>query len=234
MRKVWVSINILFWTLILGVLSIISIKISRDKSNFKYYGIKWSEFLIKISGVKLTINGKRNIRDDKNYIFAPNHTSFIDFPVLFISVGKYLVFVAKKELKRIPIFNSILDVSGCVFVDRENTDKAVKSLDKLKKDIENTPRSIVIFPEGTRSESLELGNFKKGAAVLGINTGLPIIPVYIDGSFDWWNKNFRDNYNKIVVNFGEPILTKDINYSGRENLTDLIKNRIITLKKNEK
>ena len=234
MRKVWVSINILFWTLILGVLSVISIKISRDKTNFKYYSKKRSEFLIKISGVELEINGKENIEDDKNYIFAPNHTSFIDFPVLFISVGKYLVFVAKKELKRIPIFNSILDVSGCVFVDRENTDKAVKSLDKLKKDIENTPRSIVIFPEGTRSESLELGNFKKGAAVLGINTGLPIIPVYIDGSFDWWNKNFRDNYNKIVVNFGEPILTKDINYSGRENLTDLIKNRIITLKKNEK
>ena len=234
MRKIWVSINILFWTLILGVASIISIKISRDKSNFKYYSIKWSEFLIKTSGVKLEINGKENIKVNKNYIFAPNHTSFIDFPVLFVSVGKYLVFVAKKELKRIPIFNSILDVSGCVFVDRENTDKAVESLDKLKTNIENIPRSIVIFPEGTRSKSLELGNFKKGAAVLGINTGLPIIPVYIDGSFNWWNANFRDNCNKIVVNFGEPISTKDINYSERENLTDLIKNRIIGLKKNAK
>ena len=234
MRKIWVSINILFWTLILGVSSIISIKISRNKNNFKYYSIKWSKFLIKISGVRLEINGKENIANDKNYIFAPNHTSFIDFPVLFISVGKYLVFVAKKELKRIPIFNSILDISGFVFVDRENTDKAVKSLDELKADIKNTKRSIVIFPEGTRTESLELGNFKKGAAVLGINTGLPIIPVYIDGSFDWWNKNFRDNYNKIVVNFGEPISTKDINYSERENLTDLIKKQIIGFKKNAK
>ena len=234
MRKIWISINILFCTLILGVSSIVSIKISRDKSNFKYYSIKWSKFLMKISGVRLEINGKENIKVDKNYIFAPNHTSFIDFPVLFVSVGKYLVFVAKKELKRIPIFNSILDVSGCVFVDRENTDKAVESLDKLKTNIENIPRSIVIFPEGTRSKSLELGNFKKGAAVLGINTGLPIIPVYIDGSFNWWNARFRDNCNKIVVNFGEPILTKDINYSERENLTDLIKNRIIGLKKNAK
>lgn len=234
MRKIWVSINILFWTLILGVSSVISIKISGDKSSFKYYSIKWSEFLIKISGVKLEINGKENIEDNKNYIFSPNHTSFIDFPVLFVSVGKYLVFVAKKELKRIPIFNSILDVSGCIFVDRKNTDKAVESLDKLKVDIENTPRSIVIFPEGTRSESLELGNFKKGAAVLAINTGLPIIPVYINGSFNWWNANFRDNSNKIVVNFGEPILTKDIKYSERNNLTDLIKKRIIGLRKNGK
>ena len=234
MRKIWVSINILFWTLILGVSSIISIKISRNKNNFKYYSIKWSKFLIKISGVRLEINGKENIANDKNYIFAPNHTSFIDFPVLFISVGKYLVFVAKKELKRIPIFNSILDISGFVFVDRENTDKAVKSLDELKADIKNIPRSIVIFPEGTRSESLELGNFKKGAAVLGINTGLPIVPVYIDGAFNWWDKNFRDNSNQIAVNFGEPILTKDIKYSERENLTKLIKDRIIGLKKNGK
>ena len=234
MRKIWVSINILFWTLILGVSSVISIKISGDKSSFKYYSIKWSEFLIKISGVKLEINGKENIEDNKNYIFSPNHTSFIDFPVLFVSVGKYLVFVAKKELKRIPIFNSILDISGFVFVDRENTDEAVKSLDELKADIKNIPRSIVIFPEGTRSESLELGNFKKGAAVLGINTGLPIVPVYIDGAFNWWDKNFRDNSNQIVVNFGEPILTKDIKYSERENLTKLIKDRIIGLKKNGK
>ncbi len=234
MRKIWVSINILFWTLILGVSSIISIKISRNKNDFKYYSIKWSEFLIKISGVKLEINGKENIADDKNYIFAPNHTSFIDFPVLFVSVGKYLVFVAKKELKRIPIFNSILDISGFVFVDRENTDEAVKSLDKLKADIKNIPRSIVIFPEGTRSESLELGNFKKGAAVLGINTGLPIVPVYINGAFNWWDANFRNNSNEIVVNFGEPILTKDIKYSERENLTRLIKDRIIGLKKNGK
>lgn len=212
----------------------ISIKISRDKTNFKYYSIKWSEFLIRISGVKLEINGKENIRDDKNYIFAPNHASFIDFPVLFVSVARYLVFVAKKELKRIPIFNSILDTSGCVFVDRENTKRAVESLNELKADIKNTPRSIAIFPEGTRSESLELGDFKKGAAVLGINTGLPIVPVYIDGSFNWWNANFKNNSNKIVVNFGEPILTKDINYNERENLTQLIKNEIIGLKENAK
>ena len=92
----------------------------------------------------------------------------------------------------------------------------------------------MIFPEGTRSESLELGAFKKGAAVLGINTGLPIVPVYIDGAFNWWNANFRDNSNQIVVNFGEPILTKDIKYSERENLTALIKKRIIGLKNNGK
>jgi len=218
----------------LGIGSIISIKLSNNKNNFKYYSIKWSEMLIKTSGVQLEIRGKKNIKANKNYIFAPNHSSFMDFPVLFVAVNKYLVFVAKKELERIPIFKSILSISGSIFVDRKNTNDAIDSLDELKSDIKNTPRSVVVFPEGTRSNLNQLKSFKKGAAVLSINTGLPIIPVYIMGSFDWWNtKNFRKNSNKIVVNFGKPIITENKQYEDRKNITNSIKREIIKLQNNE-
>jgi|TARA_Y100000758_G_scaffold267569_1_gene208187 1-acyl-sn-glycerol-3-phosphate acyltransferase len=218
----------------LGIGSIISIKLSNNKNNFKYYSIKWSEMLIKTSGVQLEIRGKKNIKDNKNYIFAPNHSSFMDFPVLFVAVNKYLVFVAKKELERIPIFKSILSISGSIFVNRDNTNDAIDSLDELKSDIKNTPRSVVVFPEGTRSNLNQLKSFKKGAAVLSINTGLPIIPVYIMGSFDWWNtKNFRKNSNKIVVNFGKPIITENKQYEDRKNITNSIKKEIIKLQNNE-
>jgi 1-acyl-sn-glycerol-3-phosphate acyltransferase len=158
----------------------------------------------------------------------------MDFPVLFVAVNKYLVFVAKKELERIPIFKSILSISGSIFVDRKNTNDAIDSLDELKSDIKNTPRSVVVFPEGTRSNLNQLKSFKKGAAVLSINTGLPIIPVYIMGSFDWWNtKNFRKNSNKIVVNFGKPIITENKQYEDRKNITNSIKREIIKLQNNE-
>lgn len=234
MRKIWISINVFFWTLFFGIGSIISIKLSNNKNNFKYYGIKWSEMLIKASGVQLEIIGEHNIKDNKNYIFAPNHSSFMDFPVLFVAINKYLVFVAKKELKKIPIFKSILNVSGFIFVDRNNTSDAIDSLNELKSDIKNTPRSVVVFPEGTRSSSNQLQSFKKGAAVLSINTGLPIIPVYIMGSFDWWDtKNFRKNSNKIVVNFGKPIITENKQYEDRENITNSIKKEITKLQNNE-
>jgi 1-acyl-sn-glycerol-3-phosphate acyltransferase len=190
--------------------------------------------LIKASGVQLEIIGEHNIKDNKNYIFAPNHSSFMDFPVLFVAINKYLVFVAKKELKKIPIFKSILNVSGFIFVDRDNTSDAIDSLNELKSDIKNTPRSVVVFPEGTRSSSNQLQSFKKGAAVLSIKTGLPIIPVYIMGSFDWWDtKNFRKNSNKIVVNFGKPIITENKQYEDRENITNSIKKEIIKLQNNE-
>ena len=190
--------------------------------------------LIKTSGVQLEIIGEHNIKDNKNYIFAPNHSSFMDFPVLFVAINKYLVFVAKKELEKIPIFKSILNVSGFIFVDRDNTSDAIDSLNELKSDIKNTPRSVVVFPEGTRSSSNQLQSFKKGAAVLSINTGLPIIPVYIMGSFDWWDtKNFRKNSKKIVVNFGKPIITENKQYEDRENITNSIKKEIIKLQNNE-
>ena len=190
--------------------------------------------LIKTSGVQLEIRGKKNIKDNKNYIFAPNHSSFMDFPVLFVAVNKYLVFVAKKELERIPIFKSILSISGSIFVNRDNTNDAIDSLDELKSDIKNTPRSVVVFPEGTRSNLNQLKSFKKGAAVLSINTGLPIIPVYIMGSSDWWNtKNFRKNSNKIVVNFGKPIITENKQYEDRKNITNSIKKEIIKLQSDE-
>ena len=190
--------------------------------------------LIKTSGVQLEIRGKKNIKDNKNYIFAPNHSSFMDFPVLFVAVNKYLVFVAKKELERIPIFKSILSISGSIFVNRENTNDAIDSLNELKSDIKNTPRSVVVFPEGTRSNLNQLKSFKKGAAVLSINTGLPIIPVYIMGSSDWWNtKNFRKNSNKIVINFGKPIITENKQYEDRKNITNSIKKEIIKLQNNE-
>ena len=190
--------------------------------------------LIKTSGVQLEIRGKKNIKDNKNYIFAPNHSSFMDFPVLFVAVNKYLVFVAKKELERIPIFKSILSISGSIFVDRKNTNDAIDSLDELKSDIKNTPRSVVVFPEGTRSNLNQLKSFKKGAAVLSIYTGLPIIPVYIMGSFDWWNtKNFRKNSNKIVVNFGKPIITENKQYEDRKNITNSIKKEITKLQNDE-
>ena len=190
--------------------------------------------LIKTSGVQLEIRGKKNIKDNKNYIFAPNHSSFMDFPVLFVAVNKYLVFVAKKELERIPIFKSILSISGSIFVNRDNTNDAIDSLDELKSDIKNTPRSVVVFPEGTRSNLNQLKSFKKGAAVLSINTGLPIIPVYIMGSSDWWNtKNFKRNSNKIVINFGQPIITESKQYKDRKNITNSIKKEIIKLQNNE-
>ena len=208
-----------------------SILFSKKKSNFKYYGIQWGKTLGRLFNIKLRVVGKENFDNNKQYIFAPNHSSLIDFQVLLIAVNQYLVFVAKKELDRIPIFNTIIKTAGFVLVDRRNNKEAVKSLEDLRLDMETYPRSVAIFPEGTRSKDGNLQDFKKGAAVFGIDTGMPIIPVAITGSYSWWNRSlFSNNPNIITIIFGSPINTKNSSYEDRNKITMGIKDQIIKLR----
>ena len=208
-----------------------SILFSKKKSNFKYYGIQWGMMLQKTLGVKLEVLGQENLDINKDYIFTPNHASLIDIPLLFIAVNKYLVFVAKKELDRIPIFRKIIRVAGFVLVDRRNNKDAVNSLKDLKADLRKHPRSVAIFPEGTRSKDGKLQEFKKGAAIFGIETEMPIIPIAIIGSYRWWNRGlFTKNPNIITIVFGNPINTTNSSYEDRDKITMGIKDQIIKLR----
>jgi 1-acyl-sn-glycerol-3-phosphate acyltransferase len=206
-----------------GFSSLIEIIITGKKENFKRYGKGWSFFLLKIYGVKLEIIYDKNFDQSKNFIFCPNHSSLIDIPVVFKSIDQYIVFLYKKELSRIPIFKTILDFAGFFYVDRSNSESAKKSMNLLLHDLKTTPRSVVIFPEGTRSKKGNLIDFKKGAAVFSLNSGLPIIPVAIIGGRNWWETK------KVKVIFGKEINTENFNYEHRIIITEKIKNRIQTL-----
>ena len=208
-----------------------SILLSKKKSNFKYYGISWGKTLGRLFGIKLRVIGKENFDNNKQYIFARNHSSVIDFQVLLVAVNQYLVFVGKKELDRIPIFNTIIKTAGFVLVDRRNNKEAIKSLENLRLDMEKYPRSVAIFPEGSRSKDGKLQDFKKGAAIFGIDTGMPIIPVAIVGSYSWWNRGlFAKNSNIITIIFGDPIDTKNSSYKDRNKITMSIKDQITKLR----
>ena len=158
----------------------------------------------------------------------PNHASLIDIPLLLIAVNRYTVFIAKHELSKIPIFKSILDKAGFIFVNRKTNDSSIKSMNYLINDIKNTPRSVAIFAEGTRTKDGNLQEFKKGASIFGIDTKLPIVPVAISGTYKWSKKsllNFRKS--EITFNFAEPIQTENYSYDDRGKLTEKIK---ITIK----
>ena len=93
------------------------------------------------------------------------------------------------------------------------------------------PRSVAIFPEGSRTKDGNLQDFKKGAAVLGIDTGLPIIPVAIIGSYRWWNTGlFTKTTNIVTIIFGDPINTSNSLYEDRNKITMSIKDQITKLR----
>ena len=230
MRIIWIYLNLIFWTLLFGLSSFFTILLTGKKENFKFFGVIWGKTLSFIFNIKLIVKGKHNLQD-RNYIFAANHASLIDIPLLLIAVNRYTVFIAKSELSKIPIFKSILDMAGFIFVDRKNNDNAVKSMNNLMDDIKKIPRSVAIFPEGTRTRDGELLPFKKGAAIFAINTDIPVIPVAISGTFSWSKKKLFDMSQSVIsFEFGEPIVTENYSFDDRDHLNERIKTKIKNMK----
>ena len=230
MRIIWIYLNLIFWTLLFGLSSFFTILLTGKKENFKFFGVIWGKTLSFIFNIKLVVKGKHNLQN-RNYVFASNHASLIDIPLLLIAVNRYTVFIAKSELSKIPIFKSILDRAGFIFVDRKNNDSAVKSMNNLIEDIKKIPRSVAIFPEGTRTSDGELLPFKKGAAIFAINTDIPVIPVAISGTYSWSKKKLFDISQSVIsFEFGEPITTENYSFDDRDYLTEKIKTNIKNMK----
>ena len=230
MRIIWIYLNLIFWTLLFGLSSFFTILLTGKKENFKFFGVIWGKTLSFIFNIKLVVKGKHNLQN-RNYVFASNHASLIDIPLLLIAVNRYTVFIAKSELSKIPIFKSILDMAGFIFVDRKNNDNAVKSMNNLMDDIKKIPRSVAIFPEGTRTSDGELLPFKKGAAIFAINTDIPVIPVAISGTYSWSKKKLFDISQSVIsFEFGEPITTENYSFDDRDYLTEKIKANIKNMK----
>ena len=230
MRIIWIYLNLIFWTLLFGLSSFFTILFTGKKENFKFFGVIWGKTLSFIFNIKLIVKGKHNLQD-RNYIFASNHASLIDIPLLLIAVNRYTVFIAKSELSKIPIFKSILDRAGFIFVDRKNNDSAVKSMNNLIDDIKKIPRSVAIFPEGTRTSDGNLLPFKKGAAIFAINTDIPVVPVAISGTYSWSKKKLFDISQSVIsFEFGEPIITENYSFNDRDYLTEKIKTNIKNMK----
>ena len=230
MRIIWIYLNLIFWTLLFGLSSFFTILLTGKKENFKFFGVIWGKTLSFIFNIKLVVKGKHNLQN-RNYVFASNHASLIDIPLLLIAVNRYTVFIAKSELSKIPIFKSILDRAGFIFVDRKNNDSAVKSMNNLMEDIKMIPRSVAIFPEGTRTSDGELLPFKKGAAIFAINTDIPVIPVAISGTYSWSKKKLFDISQSVIsFEFGEPITTENYSFDDRDYLTEKIKTNIKNMK----
>src|SRR5690606_2843749 len=115
------------------------------------------------------------------HIFLMNHQSMVDIPAAFASIPANLRFVAKHSLKHIPFLGWYMSMTGMIFVNRNDRRKAFQSLQQAADRIREGA-SILAFPEGTRSRDGVLLPFKRGPFLLALESGVPVIPVVIDGS----------------------------------------------------
>ena len=196
-----------------------------------WIAINWSKTILKIGKIKFNINGLKNIDLRKNYFFVPNHESALDIPLVFASIPMHVVSVAKIELSRIPFFGWSMIAGGHFFVDRSNHKKAMRSIEKARISMNKNPRSVFLFPEGTRSLDGKVGRFKKGGLKLAIDLGIPIVPVGIVGT-NQFQSNLKKGLNigNIELNIGKPIQTKKIKEKELLSFVEELRKKVILLK----
>jgi 1-acyl-sn-glycerol-3-phosphate acyltransferase len=141
----------------------------------------YSKVLYAAFRVRVVHRGFEQIDPQRSYVFMPNHTSIADPLAMAITIPQPFHCVFKKELARIPVFGWALLSLGQIMVDRENTEQARAALAEAVSGLSGN-NSILIFPEGKVSHDGQLLPLKKGGFHLAIQTGLPIVPVRIEGA----------------------------------------------------
>ncbi len=192
--------------MVLSALSILFTPINYYKGigTFFVYRI-FAKTILFICGAKVNVSQNGNITKDKEYIIISNHLSYLDIPVLMVSMPKNIRFIYKKSLTRIPIFGWSLFLGGYIPIDRSNARNAIESLKKAAKRLKENV-SIAIFPEGTRSKTGITGEFKKGIFMLAEFAEAEIIPVTIIGTNKILQKDsLKINPGNVEVIINEPL-----------------------------
>jgi 1-acyl-sn-glycerol-3-phosphate acyltransferase len=187
----------------------------------------WAKILLFICDTKVKVIGKENLLLGKPQIFMANHQSDFDILIALAYIPVQFRWIAKKELFNIPIFGAAMRSAGYIEIDRHNREKALQSLDEAALRIRKG-KSIMTFPEGTRSRDGEIKAFKQGAFHLAIKTGVPIVPVSIIGSGQIMPKRsvkIKSGQIKLVI--GEPIEARSFDIEKRQELIKKVRDTII-------
>ena len=170
---------ITIYTIVLGTISLFSTLIDRS-GNFAHKCARtWGRLILLTSGTRVTVTGLEHLVPGRSYVFAANHQSIYDIPILFASVPFQLRIVAKASLGRIPFMGWHLHRAGHLLVDRRNPGADI--VQKMAR-LVGESSSLIVFPEGTRSADGTVGRFKKGPFVVAIDAQLPVVPVSLAGT----------------------------------------------------
>lgn len=187
----------------------------------------WAKSLLVASGIKVTVKGHSNIDSTGSYIYMSNHLSNFDIPVLLAYLPVQFRWLAKAELFKIPLFGYAMQRAGYISIDRSNFRSAVQSLKKAAINIRDGV-SVLIFPEGTRSQDCNIQQFKKGGFVLAVDSGVPIIPVIIHGTWPIMpKKRILVKPGNVVLEIAKPIKSSDYTRKSKEDLMEKVRNVLI-------
>ena len=176
----------------------------------------WASAIVKAAGVKVVVHGLENLPPG-GAVCICNHVSWFDVFAVASALPR-VSFVAKLELRKIPVFGGAAAGAGIVFIDRDNRKSAFESYRLAAQAVQEGKR-IVVFPEGTRGLDYRLRQFKKGPFVLAITAGAPLVPTVVHGALEVMGKgSFRVRPGTVDIHFLEPVVTEGHTYEERTAL----------------
>ena len=197
----------------------------RDVIAFKFVQVGF-RIVILISGSKIDVFGKENIPQDTSALYIGNHNGFFDVVVGYAVVPNLTGFIAKKEFEKIPGLNWWMYLVNCLFLDREDPKAGLKTILKAIEYIKSGI-SIFVFPEGTRSRTGEMGEFKEGTFKIATKSKHPVVPVAYTGTADAFENHFpKVKPSRMTITFGEPIYPDSLSRDEQKQLGHITKERI--------
>lgn len=136
----------------------------------------WGKLTCRLGGAQVTVQDRSDLDPDQAVLLVSNHQGDFDIPMLLAYSGRQIAFVAKKELAHLPLISRWMRLLGCIFLDREDRRKQVKQVRQIVSQLERG-LSMVIFPEGTRSQGGAMRPFAAGSLNIAEKAGVPILPV---------------------------------------------------------
>jgi len=193
----------------------------------RYCAVPWAKVILFVCRVKVEVTGVENVNADQPRIYMSNHQSYFDIFTLLAALPVDFKFILKQELMKIPLLGWAMKGARYISIDRGDGRKAIISMNNAANKIRNGA-SVLIFPEGTRSEDGVVGEFKKGGFLLAVKSGCDIVPVAISGSRDIVPKGSR-KVNKGTIHFriGKPIPVVECSKREMNQLIERVRNEVV-------
>ncbi|MGP8246718.1 MAG: lysophospholipid acyltransferase family protein [Bryobacteraceae bacterium] len=180
----------------------------------------WGRILLAVSFIRVRVEGLENLDPRGHYVFASNHTSYMDIPALLAYLPYQFRFFAKTGLYRIPFLGTHLRRAGHLPVDRSSPRASLKSMSEGARIVAQRGVSVLLFPEGGRAPQ-GLREFKEGAAYIAIKAGVPIVPMALVGMRELLPMgSIHLRSGRAVLRIGHPIPTKGMKISSHGALTE--------------
>lgn len=216
-------------TVVMGSLSLIASFF--DSTGYRQHALAraWSRILLAVSGITVIAEGVEKLDPTKGYVLVSNHCSYMDIPVIMATIPLQFRFFAKQGLFRIPFLGTHLQRAGHIPVVRDDPRASLKSMSDGAKMIRERNLSVLLFPEGGRTVD-RLAEFKEGTAYVAIKSGVPAVPIGLEGMREILRMHTHFvNPGTVRLRVGDPIETAHLKMHDREALTQRLHDRVAEL-----